>query len=94
MVRQLLAIVCAYSSLTVNEASAAEIDGEYVVVQDPLTHKCRVSEARSGLANSNRVDERISYPTRRDAEIGLSVMKPCMLEPQHADSRAARNLPR
>ena len=92
MVRQLLAILCACSSL--NEASAAEIDGEYVVVQDPLTHKCRVSEARPGLANSNRVDERISYPTRRDAEIGLSVMKPCMLESQRADTRSARTWPR
>ena len=93
MVRQLLAIVFVSSSLTVNGVSAAEIDGEYVIVRDPLTLKCRVSEARPGLVRSNRVDERISYPTRGDAEIGLSMMKPCMLESQHADSRT-RTLPK
>ena len=93
MVRLLIAILCAHVSLAVSGASATEIDGEYIVVRDPLTHKCRVSEA-TGLAPSNRVDERISYPTRRDAEIGLSVMKPCMLASQHAASRTAGTLPK
>ena len=89
----LLAFAFAISSLTAFSVSATENDGEYVVVRDPLTRSCRVSEAKSDLARSNRIDDRISYPTRRDAEIGLSVMKPCMLHFQHTDSGTASQRP-
>ncbi|KQT13717.1 hypothetical protein ASG57_33730 [Bradyrhizobium sp. Leaf396] len=67
-------VLCAWMST----ATAAETDAvKFIVVRDPLTHKCYVAEAESAPSFAVRMDDRISFPTREDAAIGLLGMKAC-----------------
>jgi len=64
-------VLCAWMSTATAETDTVE----FIVVRDPLTHKCYVAEAESAPSFAVRMDDRISFPTREDAAIGLLGMK-------------------
>jgi hypothetical protein len=73
--------------LTSSSYAATNGEPEYIVVRDQITNKCKVFEARPEDASNTRIDTRLSYPTRTDAENGLLMMKACIGTAQGTTSR-------
>jgi hypothetical protein len=73
--------------MLLTSAGYAATELEYIVVRDQTTNKCKVFEARPEDASNTRIDTRLSYPTRTDAENGLLMMMACIRTAQGTTSR-------
>ena len=56
----------------------ATTDGhDYFIVRNPLTLKCSVAEGAPLSTPRTRIDDRLSFQSRKDAEDGLRMMRVC-----------------
>ena len=65
---------------TTSTFSQPTAKSEYLVIRDNTTKICTVAETRPVKIpkNTSVVDDRITYPTKADAETGMKTMKLCM----------------
>lgn len=50
---------------------------DYFIVRNPATLKCAVAEGAALSTPRTRIDDRLSFQSRKDAEDGLRMMRVC-----------------